>query len=71
MMTFILAAAVLVGALLVAATLDDVAAGRPPNTIASHVVAAPMLAAYCPAPVDGAMVCLASRRCSVAAVVSA
>jgi len=50
MMTFVLAAAVLAGALFVAATLDR-AAGAPPKMVASHLLPAGVLATDRPAPV--------------------
>lgn len=50
MMTFVLAAAVLAGALFVAATLDR-AAGAPPETVAPHLLPAGVFATDRPAPV--------------------
>jgi hypothetical protein len=51
MMTFVLAAAVLVGALYVGAALEGVATEAPPGVVASHVLAAGLLATYHTAPV--------------------
>jgi hypothetical protein len=50
MMTFVLAAAVLVGALYVGAALEGVATEAPPGVVASHVLAAGLLATYHTAP---------------------
>jgi hypothetical protein len=46
MISIVLAAAVLVGALFVAAALDDTTTDAPPGVVASRVQAAGLLAAY-------------------------
>ncbi len=51
MMTFVLAAAVLVGALCVATALDGVTTEAPPGVVASHLLAAGLLATGHAAPV--------------------
>ena len=52
MITFVLAAAVLVSALFVATAFDDAMAARPPGLVAAQVLAASLLATDHTAPVD-------------------
>ena len=60
MMTFVLAAAVLVAALYVAAALEDVATKAPPGVVASHVPAAGLLSTDHTAPIA---LTFSSSRC--------